>query len=50
MYTLRISKMGSPLLSFLCSYIGDCEINVEVKKYFCKAGVNGIQVGHLMGK
>eukprot|EP00062_Callorhinchus_milii_P024119 gi/632983699/ref/XP_007908775.1/ PREDICTED: extended synaptotagmin-1 [Callorhinchus milii] len=26
------------------SYIGDCEINVEVKKYFCKAGVNGIQL------
>ncbi|XP_043537668.1 extended synaptotagmin-1 [Chiloscyllium plagiosum] len=25
-------------------YIGDCEINVEVKKYFCKAGVNGIQL------
>lgn len=27
-----------------CSYVGDVEINVEVKRYFCKAGVKGIQV------
>uniref|UniRef100_A0A673MIK5 Extended synaptotagmin-1-like n=1 Tax=Sinocyclocheilus rhinocerous TaxID=307959 RepID=A0A673MIK5_9TELE len=27
-----------------CSYAGDVEINVEVKKYFCKAGVKGIQL------
>lgn len=32
------------LLDLHISYIGDCEINVEVKKYFCKAGVNGIQL------
>lgn len=30
--------------SSLNSYVGDVEINVEVKKYFCKAGVKGIQV------
>lgn len=31
---------------FFCffSYVGNVEINVEVKKYFCKAGVKGIQV------
>lgn len=27
-----------------CSYVGNVEINVEVKRYFCKAGVKGIQV------
>lgn len=27
-----------------CSYAGDVEINVEIKKYFCKAGVKGVQV------
>uniref|UniRef100_A0A672LFV4 Extended synaptotagmin 1 n=1 Tax=Sinocyclocheilus grahami TaxID=75366 RepID=A0A672LFV4_SINGR len=27
-----------------CSYAGDVEINVEVKKYFCKAGVKGVQL------
>ncbi|XP_062893376.1 extended synaptotagmin-1 [Mobula hypostoma] len=32
------------ILDLHISYIGDCEINVEVKKYFCKAGVNGIQL------
>lgn len=32
-------------LRFLCSsYVGNVEINVEVKRYFCKAGVKGIQV------
>uniref|UniRef100_A0A3B3RK38 Synaptotagmin SMP domain-containing protein n=1 Tax=Paramormyrops kingsleyae TaxID=1676925 RepID=A0A3B3RK38_9TELE len=30
--------------SSLNSYVGDVEINVEVKKYFCKAGVKGIQL------
>lgn len=30
--------------NLFCSYAGDVEINVEVKKYFCKAGVKGIQV------
>lgn len=25
-------------------YAGDVEINVEIKKYFCKAGVKGVQV------
>ena len=29
---------------FLLSYVGNVEINVEVKRYFCKAGVKGIQV------
>lgn len=24
--------------------MGDVEINVEIKKYFCKAGVKGVQV------
>lgn len=28
----------------LPSFAGDVEINVEIKKYFCKAGVKGIQV------
>uniref|UniRef100_A0A6Q2ZN39 Extended synaptotagmin-like protein 1b n=1 Tax=Esox lucius TaxID=8010 RepID=A0A6Q2ZN39_ESOLU len=29
-------------------YVGDVEINVEVKKYFCKAGVKGIQLHGMM--
>ncbi|KPP72369.1 extended synaptotagmin-1-like, partial [Scleropages formosus] len=32
------------LLDLYISYVGDVEINVEVKKYFCKAGVKGIQL------
>ncbi|XP_030623547.1 extended synaptotagmin-1 [Chanos chanos] len=35
------------LLDLYISYAGDVEINVEVKKYFCKAGVKGV---HLHGK
>uniref|UniRef100_A0A665X8I1 Extended synaptotagmin-like protein 1a n=1 Tax=Echeneis naucrates TaxID=173247 RepID=A0A665X8I1_ECHNA len=31
-------------LPFFCSYAGDVEVNVEIKKYFCKAGVKGIQL------
>uniref|UniRef100_A0A4W5Q7E1 Extended synaptotagmin 1 n=1 Tax=Hucho hucho TaxID=62062 RepID=A0A4W5Q7E1_9TELE len=34
----------TPPLSPLCSYAGDVEINVEIKKYFCKAGVKGVQL------
>uniref|UniRef100_A0A7N8XUP5 Extended synaptotagmin-like protein 1a n=1 Tax=Mastacembelus armatus TaxID=205130 RepID=A0A7N8XUP5_9TELE len=29
---------------FCFSYAGDVEVNVEIKKYFCKAGVKGIQL------
>lgn len=36
------SKVSSP--PSFHSYVGDVEINVEVKRYFCKAGVNGMQV------
>ncbi|KAM3872342.1 extended synaptotagmin-1 [Diretmus argenteus] len=32
------------LLDLYLSYAGDVEINVEIKKYFCKAGVKGIQL------
>lgn len=32
------------ILDFYISYAGDVEINVEVKRYFCKAGVKGIQL------
>uniref|UniRef100_A0A8C9UZM0 Extended synaptotagmin 1 n=1 Tax=Scleropages formosus TaxID=113540 RepID=A0A8C9UZM0_SCLFO len=36
---------GEHLIRFSrVSYVGDVEINVEVKKYFCKAGVKGIQL------
>nr|XP_033793079.1 extended synaptotagmin-1 isoform X2 [Geotrypetes seraphini] len=32
------------LLDLHISYAGDVEINVEVKKFFCKAGVKGVQL------
>ncbi|XP_041953853.1 extended synaptotagmin-1 isoform X1 [Alosa sapidissima] len=32
------------MLDLYISFAGDVEINVEVKKYFCKAGVKGIQL------
>uniref|UniRef100_A0A672I1T1 Extended synaptotagmin-like protein 1a n=1 Tax=Salarias fasciatus TaxID=181472 RepID=A0A672I1T1_SALFA len=32
------------MLDLYLSYAGDVEINVEIKKYFCKAGVKGIQL------
>lgn len=36
-------------LSVTPSYVGDLQIDVEVKKYFCKAGVKGMQVGLTSG-
>lgn len=42
---LGFEKTLSTLLLFwFLSYVGNVEINVEVKRYFCKAGVKGIQV------
>lgn len=39
------SCYGPPLAtSPLPSYVGDVQIDVEVKKFFCKAGVKGMQV------
>uniref|UniRef100_A0A673BUH2 Extended synaptotagmin-like protein 1a n=1 Tax=Sphaeramia orbicularis TaxID=375764 RepID=A0A673BUH2_9TELE len=32
------------MLDLYVSYAGDVEINVEIKKYFCKAGVKGVQL------
>lgn len=32
------------LLDLNISYVGDLQIDVEVKKYFCKAGVKGMQL------
>ncbi|KAM4563855.1 extended synaptotagmin-1 [Odontesthes bonariensis] len=32
------------MLDLHLSYTGDVEINVEIKKYFCKAGVKGVQL------
>ncbi|KTG34770.1 hypothetical protein cypCar_00007059 [Cyprinus carpio] len=37
------NEKGQILLDVYISYVGDVEINVEVKRYFCKAGVKGIQ-------
>ncbi|XP_028302323.1 extended synaptotagmin-1 isoform X2 [Gouania willdenowi] len=39
---------GQVLLDLYISYIGNVEINVEVKRYFCKAGVKGIQLNGMM--
>ncbi|XP_075037510.1 extended synaptotagmin-3, partial [Mixophyes fleayi] len=41
-YTKKVDKREVILDLQLC-YVGDCEINVEVKK-LCKAGVKGVQV------
>ncbi|XP_053564085.1 extended synaptotagmin-1 [Bombina bombina] len=32
------------ILDMNLSYVGDIEIDVEVKKYFCKAGLKGVQL------
>uniref|UniRef100_A0A668ATD4 Extended synaptotagmin 1 n=1 Tax=Myripristis murdjan TaxID=586833 RepID=A0A668ATD4_9TELE len=39
---------GQVLLDLYISYVGNVEINVEVKRYFCKAGVSGIQLHGMM--
>ncbi|XP_076012613.1 extended synaptotagmin-1-like isoform X2 [Genypterus blacodes] len=39
---------GQVLLDLYISYVGNVEINVEVKRYFCKAGVDGIQLHGMM--
>ncbi|XP_056157956.1 extended synaptotagmin-1 isoform X2 [Lampris incognitus] len=39
---------GQVLLDVYISYVGNVEINVEVKRYFCKAGVKGIQLYGMM--
>ncbi|XP_056293820.1 extended synaptotagmin-1 isoform X2 [Pseudoliparis swirei] len=42
------SDRGQVLLDLYISYVGNVEIDVEVKRYFCKAGVNGIQLHGMM--
>ncbi|XP_053492193.1 extended synaptotagmin-1 [Ictalurus furcatus] len=42
------NEKGHVLLDVYISYVGDVEINVEVKRYFCKAGVKGIQLSGMM--
>uniref|UniRef100_A0A9J7YZL8 Extended synaptotagmin-like protein 1b n=1 Tax=Cyprinus carpio carpio TaxID=630221 RepID=A0A9J7YZL8_CYPCA len=42
------NEKGQILLDVYISYVGDVEINVEVKRYFCKAGVKGIQLHGMM--
>nr|XP_058936431.1 extended synaptotagmin-1 isoform X2 [Kogia breviceps] len=37
-------KKEQILLDLNISYVGDVQIDVEVKKYFCKAGVKGMQL------
>uniref|UniRef100_A0A665X913 Extended synaptotagmin-like protein 1b n=1 Tax=Echeneis naucrates TaxID=173247 RepID=A0A665X913_ECHNA len=39
---------GQVLLDLYINYVGNAEINVEVKRYFCKAGVKGIQLHGMM--
>ncbi|XP_062400652.1 extended synaptotagmin-1 [Sardina pilchardus] len=39
---------GQVLLDVYISYVGNVEIDVEVKRYFCKAGVKGIQLHGMM--
>lgn len=29
---------------YLCSFVGNTEIDVEIKKYYCRAGITSIQV------
>ncbi|XP_072264862.1 extended synaptotagmin-1 [Pyxicephalus adspersus] len=36
------------ILDLNISYVGDMEIDVEVKRYFCKAGVKGVQLHGMM--
>ncbi|XP_027002943.2 extended synaptotagmin-1 [Tachysurus fulvidraco] len=42
------NEKGQVLLDVYISYVGNAEINVEVKRYFCKAGVKGIQLRGMM--
>uniref|UniRef100_A0A8K9Y6C1 Extended synaptotagmin-like protein 1a n=1 Tax=Oncorhynchus mykiss TaxID=8022 RepID=A0A8K9Y6C1_ONCMY len=43
-YIISLFSPLTPPLSPFSSYAGDVEINVEIKKYFCKAGVKGVQL------
>ncbi|KAM3935180.1 extended synaptotagmin-1 [Leptodactylus fuscus] len=36
------------ILDLNLSYVGDMEVDVEVKKYFCKAGIKGVQLHGMM--
>ncbi|XP_060775117.1 extended synaptotagmin-1 [Neoarius graeffei] len=42
------NEKGQVLLDVYISYLGNVEINVEIKRYFCKAGVKGIQLSGMM--
>ncbi|XP_073726584.1 extended synaptotagmin-1 [Misgurnus anguillicaudatus] len=42
------TNKGQILLDVYISYVGNAEINVEIKRYFCKAGVKGIQLQGMM--
>uniref|UniRef100_A0A8C6PV30 Extended synaptotagmin-like protein 1b n=1 Tax=Nothobranchius furzeri TaxID=105023 RepID=A0A8C6PV30_NOTFU len=47
-YAHTENDKGQVLLDLYISYVGNVEINVEVKRYFCKAGVKGIQLHGMM--
>ncbi|GCC27058.1 hypothetical protein chiPu_0005479 [Chiloscyllium punctatum] len=36
------------ILDLQISYVGNCEIDLEIKKYFCRAGVKGIQLNGII--
>lgn len=33
---------------FFASFVGNCEIDLEIKRYFCRAGVQSIQVSFFL--
>uniref|UniRef100_A0A452SLT4 Extended synaptotagmin-2 n=1 Tax=Ursus americanus TaxID=9643 RepID=A0A452SLT4_URSAM len=48
-YSFAYRLVSVVLLSFYldyipCSFVGNCEIDLEIKRYFCRAGVQSIQI------
>ncbi|XP_029444370.1 extended synaptotagmin-2 isoform X2 [Rhinatrema bivittatum] len=46
-YTENVDKRQI-ILDLQISFVGNCEIDLEIKKYFCRAGVKSIQLSGVM--
>lgn len=42
--TINCTQLLVMQIFFSVSFVGNCEIDLEIKRYFCRAGVKSIQV------
>lgn len=45
----ELGSINTPLFHHSCSFVGNTEIDVDIKKYYCRAGIKSIQVSFQRG-